>query len=209
VSGERPQPCRAAAVRRVDGIGQSTPRRALSCWIVSICTTCREKAKAFIRKPENAKPGEVSPAAKLARAAATVCVLCGILIVPTEAAEAQAGFAAGCSVMHHASQVIRVPVSGPDEPGDHDPLHTDGPELTRDGSAATSSVTAPTTRAAAWPLSVRTAGLPRHALLRQYPPGPVSLPAPPGPHAAPTHVVAQPQHPGPHGPSAGPGLAPR
>ena len=209
MSGERPQPCRAAAVRRVDGIGQSTPRRALSCWIVSICTTCREKAKAFIRKPENAKPGEVSPAAKLARAAATVCVLCGILIVPTEAAEAQAGFAAGCSVMHHASQVIRVPVSGPDEPGDHDPLHTDGPELTRDGSAATSSVTAPTTRAAAWPLSVRTAGLPRHALLRQYPPGPVSLHAPPGPHAAPTHVVAQPQHPGPHGPSAGPGLAPR
>ena len=62
--------------------------------------------------------------------------------------------------MRHASQVIRVLVSGPDEAGDLDPLHTDGPELTRDGSAATSSVTAPTTRAAAWPLSVRTAGLP-------------------------------------------------
>jgi 1-aminocyclopropane-1-carboxylate deaminase/D-cysteine desulfhydrase-like pyridoxal-dependent ACC family enzyme len=78
---------------------------------VSICTTCREKAKAFIRKPENAKPGEVSPAAKLARAAVTVCVLCSVLIVPAEAAEAQAGFPAGYSVMHHASQVIRVPVS--------------------------------------------------------------------------------------------------
>ena len=93
VGGGRTQPGgagRAAAVRRVDSVGQSTPQRALSCWIVSICTTCREKAKAFIRKPENAKPGEVSPAAKLARSAVTVCVLCGVLIVPTEAAEGQA-----------------------------------------------------------------------------------------------------------------------
>ena len=40
------------------------------------------EGEAFIRKPENAKPGEVSPAAKLARAAVTVCVLCGVLIVP-------------------------------------------------------------------------------------------------------------------------------
>jgi len=109
VGGGRTQPGRAAAVRRVDGIGQSTPRRALSFRIVSICTTCREKAKAFIPKPENAKPGEVSPAAKLARAAVTKCVLCGVLIVPAEAAEAQAGFPAGYSVMHHASQVTRVP----------------------------------------------------------------------------------------------------
>jgi hypothetical protein len=184
--------------RRAPHAAPGHARRALSFQSVNFCAQCREKAKAFIRKPEGGKPGGVSPAARLARAAAVTCLLCGAIIEPATAAGAQVGTPADYSVMQLAGPAVQVPVTGPAAPGDHEPPHTDGPELTRDGSAATSSVTAPTARAP---------GLPWHALLRQYPPGPVPLPPPPGPHAAPTHRLAPPAVPGPFRPASGPGLA--
>jgi hypothetical protein len=104
---------------------------------------------------------------------------------------------------HPRSAQSRCPVRL--KPADHDPPHAEGLELTRDGSAPTYAMTAPTSSALSvppprWPTA--TFGFPNHALLPLY-----SSTA--GPHAAPTHLVAPPPAPGPHGPSAGPGMVQR
>ena len=172
---------------------------------MEFCARCREKLKAFIRKPEHGDPDDVSPAAWVARALAAVCISCSASILGPAAA-AQAGPPAPrYSVSHPLTTIGPVQVPGPAEPGDHDPPHTEGPELTRDGSARTYAVTAPTASALSvppprWPTA--TFGLPDHAVLPPYS-------SAPGPHAAPTHLVAPPPAPGPYGPSAGPSLAQR
>jgi hypothetical protein len=160
---------------------------------------------AFIRKPEHGDLDDISPAARVARALAAVCISCSASILGPAAA-AQAGTPAPrYSVSHPLTMIGPVQMPGPAEPGDHDPPHTEGPELTRDGSVPTYAVTAPTSSALSvrpprWPTA--TFGLPDHSLLPPYS-------SAPGPHAAPTHLVAPPPTPGPHGPSAGPGLAQR
>ena len=179
----------------------STPQPTLSFRFVNFCAKCREELKAFIRKPENGDADDVSPASRVARTLAAVCISCGTLIAP--AADAQARTPApGYSVSHPLTTLGSVPAPSPSVPGDHEPPHPEGPELIRDGSAATYAVTAPTARALAvppprWPTEAL--GLPDHAVLPQYSP-------PPGPHAAPTHHVAPPPNPGPFRPPGGPGL---
>jgi hypothetical protein len=179
----------------------SAPQSALSFRFVNFCAKCREELKAFIRKPENGDPDDVSPAVRVARALTVVCIWCGTLIAPAAAAKAETP-AAGYSVSHPLTAISPFPAPSPPIPGDHQPPHREGPELTRDGSAATYAVTAPTARALAVPpprWSAEALGLPGHAVLPQYPPQ--------GPHAAPTHRVAPPPYPGPFRPPAGPGLA--
>ena len=172
---------------------------------MEFCARCLEKLKAFIRKPEHGDPDDVSPAAWVARALAAVCISCSASILGPAAA-AQAGTPAPrYSVSHPLTTIGSVQVPGPAEPGDHDPPHTEGAQLTRDGSAWTYAVTAPTASALSvppprWPTA--TFGLPDHAVLPPYS-------SAPGPHAAQTHLVAPPPAPGPYGPSAGPSLAQR
>jgi hypothetical protein len=171
---------------------------------VNFCAKCQEELKAFIRKPENGDPDDVSPATLVARALAALCISCGTLVIPATAAQAAAA-APGYSVSHPLIVVSPVPAPSLPVPGDHEPPHPEGPELTRDGSAATYAVTAPTARALAvppplWPPEAL--GLPEHAVLPRYFPLP-------GPHAAPTHRAAPPPDPGAFGSSAGPGLARR
>lgn len=169
---------------------------------MNFCAKCREELKAFIRKPENGEPDDSSPAVRVARPLAAVCISCGTLIAPAAAAKAETP-AAGYSVSHTLTALSPFPAPSPPAPGDHQPPHYEGPELTRDGSAATYAVTAPTARPLAVPPPRSTAealGLPEHAMLPPYS-------ALRGPHAAPTHRVAPPQYHGPLRPSAGPGLA--
>jgi hypothetical protein len=140
---------------------------------VEFCAICREELKAFIWKPEHADPDDVSPAARIVRALAAVCISCGASILGPAAA-AQAGTPAPrYPVSNPLTTIGPVQVPGPAEPGDHDPPHTKGPELTRDGSASTYAVTAPTASALSvlplrWPTV--TFGLPALAAgLRSYP----------------------------------------
>ncbi len=173
---------------------------------MDFCTRCRIKARAFIRKPTNGKPGDVSPAIRLASIITVGCMLCTPLGEPAAVAGAPPTAAALVSIVHAVDPVIRFPVQGPAEAGDHEPPHTEGPEQTRDGSAPTYAVTAPTAQALSvpppgWPAG--TLGLPGHAVLPPYPPAP-------GPHAAPTHrTPATPPTPGPGAAPTGPALASR
>jgi hypothetical protein len=57
---------------------------------VEFCARCREKLKAFIWKPEHGDLDDVSPAARVARALAAVCISCSASVLGPAAA-AQAG----------------------------------------------------------------------------------------------------------------------
>ena len=173
---------------------------------MDFCTKCQAKALAFIRPPENAKPGDVSLAVRLARVITVGCVLCTPLGEPSVAAGPHPAKPALVSIVHRADPVIRWPAREPGEPGDHEPPHNEGPEQTRDGSAPTYAVTAPTAQALTvpppeWP--VGTLGLPGHAVLPSYSRAP-------GPYAAATHLVTgTPPPAGPGAAAVGPRLASR
>jgi hypothetical protein len=95
---------------------------------VDICIRCWAKAKAFIRKPENGKPGDVSPAVRLASALAAGCVLCPLVGEPATAADAPPTAPVLVSIVHAAHLVIRWPAREPAEPGDREPPHNELPE---------------------------------------------------------------------------------
>jgi hypothetical protein len=165
---------------------------------VDFCTKCRIKARAFIRKPANGKPGGVSPAVRLAEVITVGCVLCTPLGASTVAAGAQPAPPTLISIVHRADPVIRWPAREPAESGDHELPHNEGPEQIRDGLAPTYAVTAPSAQVLTvlppgWPAD--TLGLPGHSVLPPYS-------RTPGPHAAATHLVTGPP------PSTGPGAAP-
>jgi len=185
---------------------------------VELCIECWSlKLRAFFRRPDNGKPGELSPAGKLVSASAA-CIICGGPWTPTVVAQAPAAY----SVIHQADVVIRSWPPGLPAYPDSELPHNEPPEPNFDGPAPEQSFTAPTFGLAAPPLispsdpvqlalppSSRPAvgplplkpvsalpamsGIPRHALL-------------PGPHGTPTYQMGRSPKPGPFGAASGPGL---
>jgi len=168
---------------------------------VKFCAKCQVKLEAFIRKPENGDPDDISPAAKVARALAAVCVSCSAGILgPAEVAGASAR-PAPYSVNYPLTTLGPASVPGASESAEDEPPHPEAPDQVLDGPAAIYAVTAATL-----PLPRRTVRMPApspvprwlagaigsagHAVL---PPGPV-----PGPHGAATSTVRPVQRPGPH-----------
>jgi hypothetical protein len=146
---------------------------------VIICERCRNDAKAFI-KAVHLKAAQLKELAiKLGKAGVAACVLCPATIGPpaspaSAAAQPPRAEYASYSVMWEfrpahdfiaqlAGQAVRNPMRpmiSPADRGDSEPPHFDGPEQTRDGSAATYSGTAATLGVAsglpgvsAWPRS--------------------------------------------------------
>ena len=186
---------------------------------VEICIECWcLKLRAFFRRPDNGKPGELSPAGKLVSASAAACIICGGPWTPAAVAQAPAAY----SVIHRADVVIRSWPPGLPAYPDNELPHNEPPEPNFDGPAPEQSSTAPTFGLATPPLipppdPVQPAlpppsgpavgplplkpvlalptmsGMPRHALL-------------PGPHGAPTYQMGDSPKPGPFGAASGPGL---
>ena len=171
---------------------------------MEICIRCWAATKPFVRRPADGRPGDVSPAVRVARVITAACVLCAPLGEPAVAAGAPSAPPVTVSIVHVADPVIRWPAHWPTAPGDHEPPHNEAPEQTRDGSAPTYAVTAPTAQAltvppAGWPTG--SLGLPGHAVL------PWNSPEP-GPFAAATHIATETTPPpGPGAAPAGPRLA--
>jgi len=161
------------------------------------------EGESLIREPENGKPGDVSPAIRLASALAAGCMLCPMVGEPAVAADAPPAAPVTMSIVHRAGPVVRFPMYGPAELGDRELPHSEALEQTRDGSAATYAVTAPTTRVRTvpppgWPGGPL--GLPEYALMAHC--------SVLDPYAAATHRIARTlPPPGPGAASTGPALA--
>lgn len=110
-----------------------------------------------VRPQADGRPGDVSPAVRVARVITVACVLCAPLGESAVAAGAPSAPPVTVSIVHVADPVIRWPAHWPAAPGDHEPPHNEAPEHTRDGSVPTYAVTAPTAQALTVPPA---AGLP-------------------------------------------------